>query len=155
MDGENGVKDSHLALWMSLISCQCCWTRSDFCCGVCSLAKALGDDGGQLFLLQVSHAASENCRRGKKDILLWLIKQLESFWIPATGSHEWQYPNELFKLSGLRWTLLWVRRSHIKRYISHCATYLACVLGLCNREGVAPLFDRQLQWGMSTNSWYL
>lgn len=97
MDGANEVKDSHLALRMSLISCQCCWTHSYFCCRVCSLAEALGDDGGQLFFLQVSYCASENCRRGKKDILPWLIKPLESIWVPATGSHEWQDPNEVFQ----------------------------------------------------------
>lgn len=41
------------------------------------MAEALGDNGGTLFFLQVSYSASENGRRGKKDVLLWLIKMLE------------------------------------------------------------------------------
>lgn len=64
-DWANGVKDSHLASRMSLISCQCCWTWSDICCRVCSLAEALGDDGGQPSFLRVSYFASENCGRGE------------------------------------------------------------------------------------------
>lgn len=59
-----GVKGSRLALGMSLISCQCCGTRSDFSSAVYSLAAALRDDGGQppASAAPISHQPREDDR---------------------------------------------------------------------------------------------
>lgn len=124
------VKGSLLLLGMSLISCQCCWTWSDFCSGLYVLAEMMTGSCSPQSLVFLTREPRMT------DTLTWLIKQLESTWFPCYRFLWMERSHWGVKVHGLRWTAPHAVRSgsQIHRHVGGQSE--SAFLRLCERVHV-------------------